>query len=276
MAAVCPDKSGEVFSRSGQHFRVMTADKVQPLGVRVTDNNLFRFFQPHTLQRAQPGRPCSQNQHGVFRPDLRDFRRPVSGRQQVADKQRLPVGHSVGNPVQSLVGMGDPDIFRLTAVNPAAECPTAVRVGAVVDPSVFAEETFSAEGFNVDGDPVTRPDGGDFWSDLLDDADHLMTDGDARDGAGDRAVLDMQVTGADAGEGYFDDCVPLVKQDRFWFFAEFKFSGCGIGVGKHKVSSFYVEVKNYPVYSLARIFPFSNARRENGCFFIGRAHKNEG
>ena len=49
-----------------------------------------------------------------------------------------------------------------------------------------------------------------FRPDRLDDADHLVADGDALDGAGNAAVFDMQVAGADARERHAHDGVARV------------------------------------------------------------------
>ena len=47
----------------------------------------------------------------------------------------------------------------------------------------------------------------DFRAHLFHDADHLVADCDAWNGARNAAVLDVQVTAADAGKGHLDDGV---------------------------------------------------------------------
>lgn len=99
---------------------------------------------------------------------------PVAGGEYIAGKQCLPVGNPVGNDSQTLIGIRYADVLRLTAVNPAAECPAAVGIGAVVDKAVLTEKAVSAERLHVDGYTVAGFDGFDCRTDLLDYADHLM------------------------------------------------------------------------------------------------------
>ena len=91
----------------------------------------------------------------------------------------------------------------------------------------------AAERLHVDCHAVAGPDRRNGASHGFNHADHLVTDGDARHGARDAAVLDMQVACADAGERHTDNCVPRVEQDGFGLFNQRESSRLGIGIGKH-------------------------------------------
>ena len=130
----------------------------------------------------------------------------------LADKQRLRIAHGGRNRGQTLVGMGHPHVFGLTAVDPAAESPAAVGIGAVVHVAVAAKEALAAEGLDVDRHPVARPDGGHTGSDGLHHADHLVSDGDARNGPRHTPVFDMQIARADAAERHADQRIVRVLQ----------------------------------------------------------------
>ena len=134
---------------------------------------------------------------------------------------------------QPLVGIGDPDILRLPAVDAAAKGPAAAGIGAVVDPAVSAEKAGAAEGFHIDGHPVSGAEGTDVRACLLHHAYHLVSHRDAGHRPGNRAVLDVQIAGADAGQRDPDDRVPGVQQDRLWLVQQGEFPPLQIGVGEH-------------------------------------------
>ncbi len=107
----------------------------------------------------------------------------------------------------------------------------------------FAEEALAAEGFHVDRDAVARLDMRDCRADLFHDADHLVTDCDSFDCSRHAAVLDVQVAGADAGEGYFYDGIAVVQKRGLGLFDEFKFSfGC-LCICKHDLSLSFVRFR---------------------------------
>ena len=91
-------------------------------------------------------------------------------------------------------------ILRLSAVNATAERPAAIGVGAVVHEAVLAEEALAAEGLHIDRHTVARLDIADLGADLLNDANHLVTNGYAGYSTGHTAVLDMQVASANTAE----------------------------------------------------------------------------
>ena len=221
----------------GQYIGVVLADKVQPGFIDIANDDALRVHQSHALQRADAGRARADDQHGVFRLNLRNLRRPVAGGQYIAHEQRLFVRHGVGDLIQSLIGIGHAHIFSLSAVDAAAQRPAAVGIGAVVYPSVLAEEALAAEGFHIHGYAVAGFDGGDGAADFLNHAHHLMAHGDARDGPGHAAVLDVQIAGADAGKGHADDGVAVVLECGAGLFQKFELSLVGVCIGKHGMAS---------------------------------------
>ena len=176
-----------------QHVGIMLPDETDALGGLFTDNDALRTFQQHAKQGADARRPGPDDEHRILLTDLRDAGGPETRGQHVAHEQSLFVAHGIGDAAESLIGIGNADILRLPAVDAAAQGPTAIRIGAVVHISVPAEETFAAKGLDVDRDTVAGPDRGDIRPDLLHDADHFVADGDARHGAGNAAVLDVQM-----------------------------------------------------------------------------------
>ena len=233
VVAVLPDIVGQSLRWGGEYLRVVGADKVQPLLVQIADNDPPGVLELDALEGAQAGGACAQNQHRVPGLNFRDLGGPIAGGQHIPHQQRLEIGDPVGYLVQSLVGMGYPDIFRLAPVDATAQGPAPVRVGAVIDPAVLAEEAVAAEGFHIHRHPVTGPDRGDGPAHLVHDAHHLMAHGDPGHRPGHRAVLDVQVTGADAAQRHFDDGVPIVQQYGLGLFHQFKQSLSDIGIGEH-------------------------------------------
>ena len=129
-----------------QHLGIVLPDKGNPGRVFLTHNDLPWIFQQHTKQGADSRGPCPQNQHRVLGGNLRNPGGPEAGGQDVSHKQGLFICDALGNFVQSLVGVGHPHEFRLSAVNPAAQGPAPVGIGAVVDITMLAEKTVPAEG----------------------------------------------------------------------------------------------------------------------------------
>ena len=233
VAAVVAHKLERVRGRNGQHVRIVLLHEASPRGVAFAHDDAARAVQQGAQQRTDTGRPGADQEHGVGRLDFRDACRPVACREDIARKQRLPVGNAVRDAVQPLIGIRYAHVFRLSAVDPAAKCPAALRVFAVVDKAVLAEKAMPAEGFHIDGHPVAGFDGLDCLADLLDHADHLVADRDARDGARHRPVFDMQVARADARQRHAHDRVAYVAQHRFGFFTQFKAPRRRVGVCKH-------------------------------------------
>ena len=210
MVTVAAHKIGTRLRGDRKHLGVMLTNKAQAVFVLFTDNDALRRVQHNAKQGADARRSRADDQHGVLCGNFRNTRCPVPCRQHVPHQQRLPVGDIVRDFVQPGVGKRNADIFRLPAVDPAAQRPAAVFVGTVVDKALFAEKTFPAKGFHIDCHAIPRLNMGHGAADGFHNADHLMSDGDARHRARHTAVLDMQIAGADACQRHLDDGVPLV------------------------------------------------------------------
>ena len=102
----------------------------------------------------------------------------------------------------------------MSPVDAAAQCPTAVGIGAVVYPAILTEETLSAEGLHIDRHPVAWLDIGDCRADIFHNANHLTANSDAGYSSGDAAVFDVEVTGADTGQRDPHDGISVIEQDR--------------------------------------------------------------
>ena len=243
MLAVGPHKVGQALGAGGEHLRVVTADEGQPLLIPVAHDNPPGAAEPHTLEGAQPGGPGPQDQHRILGADIRDLGCPVSGGQHIPHQQGLQVAHLIGDPVQPLVRIRHPHIFRLAPVDAAAQGPASIGVGTVVHPAVLAEKAFPAEGFHIYGHPVAGAHRPHRRAHFFHNAHHLVAHRDPRHRPGHRAVLDVQVAGADAGQGHLHNGVPILQQHRPGFFPQFKSSFFQIGICQHSLPRF-------PVFSI--------------------------
>ena len=226
-----------------RHHRVgaAAAGEGAPRRVFFAEDDLPGPVELDALQRTQPRGSGADDQHRVPRPDLGDLRGPVARRQQIAHKESLAVRHGFRNDIQPLVGVGDTDKFRLAAVDAAAQGPAAVGVRAVVDPAVTAEEAVPAEGLHVHSHPVPGPQALHGRPDRFHHAHHLVAHGDAGYRPGHGAVFDVQVAGADAGQGHPHQGVPVCQQHRLRLFQEGKFPPLHIRIGQHirRLPSFF-------------------------------------
>ena len=230
-----------VVGRDGEHIGIALAHKAQPRRIGVTDDDPVRVMQHGAQHGADAGGPGTEDKHGVALPDLGNPGCPVAGGEYIAGKQRLPVGNPVGNDSQTLIGIRHADVLRLTAVNPAAECPAAVGISAVVDKAVLTEKAVSAERLHVDGYTVAGLDGFDCRTDLLDYADHLMADRNTGDGTRHRAVLDVQIARADARHGNAHHRVSCMRENGFRLVLQGKLTLFSISVSEHSLRLRFVK-----------------------------------
>ena len=124
-------------------------------------------------------------------------------------------------------------ILGLPAVYAATQRPSTVRIGTVVHISMTAEETLATEGLDINRHTVALLYGGYGTAYGLDYADHLVPDGYALDGAGNAAVLDVQVARADASEGYAHDGITRVLDLGLRLVPHLEASAVDIGVCFH-------------------------------------------
>jgi hypothetical protein len=100
--------------------------------------------------------------------------------------------------------------FHQHAVDTATQRPTAVFVGAVVDEALFAEEALPTEGLHVHRDSIAGLYVCNRRTHFFHNTHHLVTHRDPLHGSGNAAMLDVQVTGANAGKSHLDDGIPIV------------------------------------------------------------------
>ena len=230
-----------VVGRDGEHIGIALAHKAQPRRIGVADDDPVWVMQHGAQHGADTGRPGTEDKHGVALPDLGNPGCPVAGGEYIAGKQRLPVGNAIGNDGQTLIGIRHADVLRLTTVNPAAECPAAVGIGAVVDKAVLTEKAVSAERLHVDGYTVAGFDGFDCRTDLLDYADHLMADRNTGYGTRHRAVLDVQIARADARHGNAHYRVSYMRENGFRLVLQGKLTLFSISVSEHSLRLRFVK-----------------------------------
>ena len=77
----------------------MLTDELQAACVLFTDDDALGAVQHDAQQRADAGRPCTEDQHGILGGDLRNACRPKAGGQHIAHQQCLPVGNAVREDV---------------------------------------------------------------------------------------------------------------------------------------------------------------------------------
>ena len=214
VVAVLPHKCLTFLRPAQQHIGVMLPHKGTPRRVLLAQDHPLRGLQQDAQQGADARRPRPDDQHGILRGDLRNACRPKAGGQNIPHKQRLLITNTVGDLIQSPVGIGHPHILRLAPVDAAAQRPAAVGVGAVIHPAVPAEVALPAKGLHIHRYPVARAHRLHRRSDSLHDAHHLMPHGNAGDGPRHRTVLDMQVAGADRPQRHLHNGVTGVLQRR--------------------------------------------------------------
>ena len=219
--------------RNNFHARIVFTHKTGSFGRFLAHDDMLRLFQYHAEQRADSRRSCADNQHRVVGLNLRNPSRPKSRRQHIAYEQRLLVAHAVGDAVKALIGIRHTNILRLPAIYATTERPAAIRVGAVVHKAVFAEETLAAEGLHIDRHAVARLDAADLGANLLNDANHLVANGNAGHGTRHTTVLDMQVAGADTAERNAHNGITRILQFGLWLVDKLELTGGYVGVGFH-------------------------------------------
>src|SRR5699024_7766624 len=132
--------------------------KMQSVLISVYGNNSGRRIEAgteHGTQTCGTGANHGNRIRGLYFPD---FCRPVSGGENISVKKRLFICHAFWNFGQSIVCKRNSGILGLTAVNPAAQRPSAVFFCTVINTSPAAVETLSAECLYIYSYPVTGSD----------------------------------------------------------------------------------------------------------------------
>ena len=193
-------------------------------------DDLFRVFQHCTQQGADTRRAGSDDENGIVGRNFRDTCRPESGGKNIAYEKCLFIGYTIRNTVQPLIGIRHPYIFRLSAVDAAAQGPASVFVFAVVYISMLAEKAFATKSFHVNRHTVAGLHGGDLLAYLFYNAYHLMPYGNARHGTRDTSMLDMQIAGTDTSQRDAHHGITGAFQFRHGFFYQRKMSVLHIGI----------------------------------------------
>ena len=222
MVTVCGHEIPAVFRGCHKYFRIMLPDKTPSFFGLFADYDAPWLLEHGAKQSAYACRSGADDKDGIFRRYFRDADRPEPCSKDVPGEKRLLVADGIRYPVQSLVCIRNSHIFGLPSVDAASQCPSAVRVGTVVDETVPAEKTMSAECLYVDGDPVSRFYCGDLVSCLFDNPDHFVPDRYAWHRSGYATMSDMQVAGADARQSDLDYGVCGVLQFRYRFLCQFE------------------------------------------------------
>ena len=233
METVCPDRFQTCSRLSDNHIRIMQTYKIRSFRRLLTDNYLLRAFKHHAQQSAYPCRTGTDYKDRVL---MRNFRYPgcpKTGGKHISDKKSLLIADTLRNQAQSAVSKRDTHIFSLSSVNPASQCPPAVRISAIVHISLSAEKALAAESLHIHGNTVSRPHTYDLTSDLFHDTDHLMPYRYSRDSTRHTAMLYMQVTRAYAPESHPDDSITGTLQTRPRFFLHFEPAALHVCICKH-------------------------------------------
>ena len=179
--------------------------QIQTKFVRIDGDDAGRMIKTAAKHGAKSCGTGPDDSHRVFRPDVTDPGAPETGGKDISGKDGLFIGYAIRDTVQPVHGIGNPDIRGLAAVDAASQCPSAVRIGAVIDKAPLTEKAFAAEGFHIDRHPVTHRKTMDLPSQCGDFSHHLMADDDPGPGFGDTAVFDVNITGTDGSESHPDD-----------------------------------------------------------------------
>jgi hypothetical protein len=102
---------------------------------------------------------------------------------------------------------------------------------------MFTEKALTAESLHVYRHPVTGLYRGHSAAHFLNNAHHLVAHGNAGNCTGNAAMLNVQVTGADATQRNPDNGIPWILQCGSGLLSQFKFSLFDVCIGKHGLTS---------------------------------------
>ena len=136
----------------------------------------------------------------------------IAAGKDVPSKEGVFIGDVFRDFGEAGIGKGHPDVFRLAAVNAAAQLPAALFT--VIDKPPAAEPAVPAEGDAVSGHPVSRGQALHLASGFHNLPHKFVAQNDTRLGPGHGSPKDMQVAGADGGEGHPDNGVGTLLEGR--------------------------------------------------------------
>ena len=143
---------------------------------------------------------------------------PVTKAVGLLTGDNVHVRNFIWNFIQSLICKWHTDIFCLTAINTAAKSPAAIFVGTVIYISFPAEKTFPAKGFYIYRYSLSRLHFRYSTSNFFHDSNHLMADCNARNCSWNASVLNVKVTGTNAGKCHLYNGILFMHQHGFRFF----------------------------------------------------------
>src|SRR5690606_34035155 len=187
----------------------------QPLGHVVDTDHLPGAHHHRATNGELTHRPGTPDGHGVGGLDIALRRGLPAGRQDVAEKQHLLVGHAVGDHHRADVGVGHADVFGLAARVAAGEVGVAVEPGSgvaeqFVGDVLVAGATFAHREVAAPTLVALAADDGEGHHHAVADLELLVRRADLHDlahelvahdvavfHAGHEAVVEMQVRAAD-------------------------------------------------------------------------------
>ena len=159
--------------------------------------------------RTEADRPEREDNDRVADPDAARFGAAEAGRGDIGQEHDLLIADAIGDRREVGLGGRDEDVFGLATVDGVAEAPAAhgfvaAAVAALAEVAGQAGAALAARGDRRDEDALTDFVAGDARAELVDDADRLVADDQAR---ADRilALEDVDVGAADRGRRDADD-----------------------------------------------------------------------
>ena len=140
---------------------------------------------------AQADRALGEDDDRVADPDAARLRAAEAGRGDVGEEHDLLVGHVIGDRREVRLGRRDEQVLGLRAVDRVAEAPAAeglvaVAVAALAEVAGQAGAALAARRDRADEHALADLVAGHAGAELLDDADRLVADDQARLGPGTR------------------------------------------------------------------------------------------
>jgi hypothetical protein len=234
----------------------LLARHTQALGKAVDGDDALRPQQFGAGDGKLSHRPTAPDRHGVTRLYVAVFRRHVSGRKNIGEKQHLLVGNSVRDLERADIGERHPGVLRLAAGEAAEHVRIAEQTGGRVAEQFFRERRIGigilAKGkqvFLAEKAIAARNREGNHHAvagfeivhvePALDHFAHkLMAENVARFHRRNQAVVQMQVGAADRRPGDFDDRVAPVKNLRIGYVFDAEIVPAVPTVGFHPFLSF--------------------------------------
>ena len=192
----------------------MLTNKLDSFGRLLTDNDTSWLLQHRTQQSTYSSRTGTNDKDRILFRNLRNASCPKACCKNITNEQRLFITNGIRYTVQTLIGIWNPDIFRLPTVNTASQCPSPIGISTIINISVPAKKTFSTKSFNIYCHPISGPNRNNSGTDFFHNAYHLMTDRNSRYGTRHTAMFDMQIAGTNTTKRYTYNRIPCILYFR--------------------------------------------------------------